>query len=300
MMMNFKTILDGAKVVGKWAVKHAPQLLTIAGVGAMAGATVHAVVESPKAKEELDAIENDPELTHKEYISAKAKTIFKHYWPTALLTIGGAGMIFGGHHINVKRLGVATALLSTRTEELKKLEQKVLEHDGEKTLEKYKDEITNEEVKREAKKQGITDLSTVYNTGKGTTLCFDPIGKRFFLSDLEFIRQMRDEMNNDISEQMQKMKEAVMSLNDWYGYIELPPLNGRVNGHKMGPDIGKDLGWRNRTMQLRFTSGMLENDQTYVVVGFTDNGAPKIDPNICDDYGSHYEDDETDMPWRGQ
>lgn len=297
-MLNFKTIIGGVKVVGKWAAKNMPTILTVVGVGMMAGATVEAIKTTPEAKEALDEIENDPELTHKQYFFKKTKTIAKYYWKTATLDILGGVAIFGGNHINLRRLATATALLSTKTDELKKLEEKVLEKDGAKKLQKYKDEIIQEDVKKAAGDQ--FDISTVYNTGKGNTLCFDPIGQRFFLSDLEYIRQMRDEFNNAQAEQMQRGKEAVASLNDWYGYIELPPLDGRFNGKRMGPNLGKDLGWRNRMMQLKFTAGLLDNDQTFNVIGFTDNGGPKWDLDISDDYGSDYTDDSTDMPFRGR
>lgn len=296
-MINFKTITDGVKVVGKWAARNMPTILTVIGVGMMTGATVDAIKEAPVAKEELDILEEE-ELTHKEYFAKKTKIIVKHYWKVAVLDILGGVSIFGGNHINLRRIATATALLSTKTDELKKLEEKVLEKDGKKKLQKYKDEIIQEKVKNAA--GDSFDISTVYNTGKGTALCFDSIGQRFFLSDLEYIRQMRDEFNSALAEQMQRHKEAVMSLNDWYGYIGLPPLDGRFNGKRMGPDLGKDLGWRNRLMQLKFTAGMLDNDQTYSVIGFTDAGGPKWDLDISDDYGSDYTDDETDTPWRGR
>ena len=296
-MLNFKTIIGGVKVVGKWAAKNMPTILTVVGVGMMAGATVEAIKEAPLAKEELDILDTE-ELTHKEYFVKKTKIIAKHYWKVAALDILGGVSIFGGNHMNLRRLATATALLSTKTDELKKLEQKILEKDGEKKLQKYKDEIIQEDAKKAA--GDYFDISTVYNTGKGNTLCFDSIGQRFFLSDLEYIRQMRDEFNNAQGEQMQRHKEAVASLNDWYGYIGLPPLDGKFNGKRMGPNLGKDLGWRNRLMQLKFTAGMLENDQTYSVIGFTEKGGPRWDLDISDDYGSDYTDDETDTPWRGR
>lgn len=296
-MINFKTITDGVKVVGKWAARNMPTILTVIGVGMMTGATVDAIKEAPVAKEELDILEEE-ELTHKEYFVKKTKIIAKHYWKVAALDILGGVAIFGGNHINLRRIATATALLSTKTDELKKLEQKVLEKDGAKKLQKYKDEIIQDDAKKAA--GDCFDISTVYNTGKGNTLCFDPIGQRFFLSDLEYIRQMRDEFNNAQMEEKQRGKEAVASLNDWYEYIELPPLDGRFNGKRMGPNLGKDLGWRNRPVQLKFTAGILPNDQTFTVIGFTDRGGPKWDLDISDDYGSDYTDDETDMPWRGR
>lgn len=298
-MIQWKMITEGAKVVKKVAIRYAPQILTGIGIGCMAGATVHAIKVSPKAKEELDEIDNE-ELTHGEFFKKKAGTWIRYYWPEVLMVFGGAGLIIGGQHISLKRLSAATIALSMEREKVQKLTDKVAEKFGDKKLAEIQDEIAQDDVKREVVKQGITDFNTVYNTGRGHMLCFDPIGRRFFLSDLEYIRKMSMEFNKDIAEQMAKQYEAVMSLNDWYDYIDIPPLDGKVDGKTVGPNIGKDMGWRNRLMKLKITSGMLENDQTYFVIGFTDGGMPTIDENIMDDYLMNSADDSTDMPWRGR
>lgn len=295
MVFSWKMVMDGAKIAKKYAVKYAPQILTGIGIGLMAGATVHAIATAPKAKAALDKIEDDPDLNHKQYILKKTRTLAAFYWPELLMTFGGAGLIIGGQHISLKRLGMATAIISTQREEIKDLKDKVAEKFGNKKLTEIEDEITKDKV------SSILNSSEVYNTGKGTTLFCDAIGQRLFYHDLERIRQERDAANHDISEQQQHGHEAVMSLNDWYSdYLGLPPLDGRIDGKKMGPNIGKDMGWRNRLVQLRFTSILLPNDQTCMVLGYTDNGGPQWDMNISDDYGLNYEDDETDMRWRGQ
>jgi len=302
--INPGTVKQAWKVSKKYVIKNAPKILTIIGVAAMGASTVHAIAVSPKAKAEVDEIEQDEDLTHKEYLKKKTLTYLKYYWPEFILVFGGGACVFGAQHINAKRITAISAALATQTDKLEKLQNVIKSEDGEKKLEKYQDKVAQEDVKAHA--QGL-DMSTVYNTGKGNTLMFDPIGKRFFLSDLEFIKREAEEFAMEIARQMQHGEEAVQSLNDWYETIHLPPLDGQieVGGRdiQVGPNIGKDLGWRNRMMRLQITSGMLENDQTYFVIGFKDGFEPKLDPNICDDYGSSYSsrygDDETDMPWRG-
>lgn len=299
-MISWQLITQGYKVTKKMAIKYAPQILTGVGIFCMGAATVKAIKTAPKAKEAIDKIEADDSLTHKEYVKKKTLALMKFYWPEFLMTFGGAGLIIGGQHISIKRLGIATAIISSRNEEIKDLKDKIAEKYGDKELGKIQDSIAQDKAKK-ALNDIPTDLSTVYNTGHGTTLFYDIIGKRSFLSDLEYIRKMRDQFNKEIAEQMQRGDEAVMSLNDWYDYNGLPQLDGRAeNGKKVGPNIGKDLGWRNRLMELKFTSDMLSNGQTYFVMGFTDNGGPKWDLDITDDYGSRYSDDETDMPSRGR
>lgn len=300
-MISLSTIKSGIRVVKKLAIHYAPQILTGVGIGMMAGATVHAAKVAPKAKEEIDEINNDPTIQRPGV--EKSLTYLKYFWLTMVLTGAGAGLIIGGQHVSLRRLSMATAALSMEKDKIKKLEDKIAEKFGEKKLLETKDEIIQDEVKQEVQKNDGFNSAAVYNTGKGTMLCYDICGKRLFWSDLEYIRRMRDMFNNDITRQMQRGNMAVMSLNDWYDYIELPQLDGKMDDSSkiFGPNFGKDYGWRNRTMELRITSGMLENDQTYFAIGFTEEGAPRLDENITDDYGCPFsEDDETDMKWRGR
>ena len=299
-MLSLKTLQQGWKVSKKFIIKNAPKILTIVGVTAMAGATVHAIVVSPKAKTEVTKIENDPDISHKEYVKKKTLTYLKFYWPEFLMVFGGGACIFGAQHMNAKRIAAISTVLATQTDKLEKLENAIKSEDGEKKLEKYKDKVAQTDAEEHA--HGL-DMSTVYNTGKGNMLCYDPIGKRFFLSDLEFIKREAEEFAMEQARLMQHGEEAVQSLNDWFEVLHLPGLDGQIDaGNRyisVGPNIGKDFGWRNRMMRLQITSGMLENDQTYFVIGFKDGFEPKLDPDICDSYGSTYSgDDETDMRWR--
>lgn len=300
-MISINAIHTGLRVAKKMAIRYLPQLLTGGGICLMAAATAHAVKTSPEAAKEVEEINQDPTIQRP--VVEKTLVYAKHYWPTLLMTFGGAGMIIGGQHVSLKRFGLAMTALSMEKDKRQKLEEKIAEKFGPKKLLEAKDEILQDEVRKEVSSKPF-NLSAVYNTGRGTTLCYDPIGKRFYLSDLDYIRKMWGLFNMDIAEHMKRGNNAVMSLNDWYDYIDLPKLDGRIGKEgkeRVGPNIGKDFGWRNRLMDLQFTAGALDNGQTYSVIGFTESGGPKADLDISDDYGSPYSgDDETDMPWRGR
>lgn len=298
--INPGTIKQAYVVSRQYIIRNAPKILTITGVAMFTGAVAYTAIAAPKAKAKADEIEQDESLTHKEYIKKKTLNYLSIYWPTFLMVFGGGACVFGAQHVNAKRIAAISTVLATQTDKLEKLENVIKTEDGEKQLQKYKDKVAQEDVKAHA--QGL-DMSTVYNTGKGNMLCFEPIGQRFFWSDLEFIKREAEEFAMEQARLMQHGEEAVHSLNDWYEAINLKPLDGKIEiGNRdipMGPNIGKDFGWRNRMMRLQITSGMLENDQTYFVIGFKDGFEPKLDPDICDSYGSTYSgDDETDMRWR--
>ena len=61
-MISLSTFNTGLRVVKKLAIRYAPQLLTGLGIGMMAGATIHAAKVAPKAKEEIDEINDDPTI----------------------------------------------------------------------------------------------------------------------------------------------------------------------------------------------------------------------------------------------
>lgn len=294
MKINLKTLKEGGEIILRFVVDKSPTILTTLGVLAMAAGTAKAIVEAPKAKEELEEVESDPELSHKDYILKKSRVILYHYWATAALTLGGAGIIFWGHKISLGRTAAALAAYQMSKDDLKKLEDKIVETDGEKKLNKMKNSILKDEVGA-----GPNDISMVYNTGHGNTLFYDPIGRRFFISDIEFIRQQASVFNMELAKQIKISKKAVMSLNDWYEFIDLEPLDGEIDGKKVCSNIGKDMGWRNRLVDLKFTSLLLSNNEHCTVMGYSKNGGPEWDMNIADDYyADELEEDSTDMPWR--
>ena len=294
MKINLKTLKEGGEIILRFVVDKSPTILTTLGVLAMAAGTAKAIVEAPKAKEELEDVESDPELSHKDYILKKSRVILYHYWATAALTLGGAGIIFWGHKISLGRTAAALAAYQMSKDDLKKLEDKIVETDGEKKLNKYKDAITKDEVGT-----GPSDISTVYNTGHGNTLFYDPIGRRFFISDIEYIRQQAAVFNMELAKQIKISKKAVMSLNDWYDFIDLEELDGTIDGNKVCANIGKDMGWRNRLIDLKFTSILLSNNEHCTVMGYSKNGGPEWDMNISDDYyADDLEEDSSDMNWR--
>ena len=294
MKINLKTLKEGGEIIFNFVVKNSPTILTTIGVIAMAAGTVKAIVEAPKAKEELEDIESDPDLTHKDYIKAKSKVLLYHYWSTAALTVGGAGVIFWGHKISLARTAAALAAYQMSKDDLKKLEDKIIETDGEKKLNKYKDAIMKDEINA-----APLNLLTVENTGHGNMLFYEPIGKRYFISDIEFIRQMCVQANDELKEQRFNGRKRVISLNRWFEYIDLSPLDGtQPDDKKVAPDIGKDLGWRNREIRLKFTSFVMPNNEHCTVLGYLRGGEPTWDTDIDDEY---YDlEDSSDYSSRGK
>ena len=269
--MNYLVAAKNALKHGtKFIVKNSPTILTIFGVGMMGGATVKAILETPAAAEELAELEEDTELTHKEYLQKKLRVIFYHYWMTAALALGGAGMIFWGHHITLGQTAAAIAAYNMKSDELQKLEKKIADTDGQKHLDKLHEELV---------KDRIVDgpNGEVYDTGKGKMLCYEVISGRYFYSDVEKIRKACNDMNAWMNESLQFGEEMDVSLNEWYDYLGLERTK-----------IGNKLGWHNHNIELNFTSVLTVDNEPCLAIGYKnaptwDFDMPISERGICSD-----------------
>ena len=269
--MNYLVAAKNALKHGtKFIVKNSPTILTIFGVGMMGGATVKAILETPAAVEELAELEEDTELTHKEYLKKKLRVIFYHYWMTAALAFGGAGLIFWGHHITLGQTAAAIAAYNMKSDELQKLEKKIADTDGQKHLDKLHEELV---------KDRIVDgpNGEVYDTGKGKMLCYEVISGRYFYSDVEKIRKACNDMNAWMNESLQFGEETDVSLNEWYDYLGLERTK-----------IGNKLGWHNHNIDLNFTSVLTIDNEPCLAIGYKnaptwDFDMPISERGICSD-----------------
>lgn len=224
MAFNMTTLKTGLKVVQSYISKNSPTICIALGTALMAGGTVKAIVESPKAKEKLDILEDDDELSHREYLKEKAQVILYHYWATAGMTLGGAALIFWGHKISLGRTAAALAAYQMSKDDLKKLEDKIVELDGEKHLEKAKDEIARDRVLNDSQ-----DDEKVKHIGDGDILFIDGITGQKFRSSFDKI----DRAVNALNAEIHSDPELTASLNTWLDLI------GCENSK-----VGDKLGWR--------------------------------------------------------
>lgn len=259
-------IKNTARTGIKYITKYSPTILTILGVGMMGSATIQAIIEAPKAKDELDILERNESLTHKEYAKEKRHIIFNHYWPTTVLVIGGAGMIFWGHRITLAQTAAAITAYNLKADELEKWKKKIAELDGDKRIGKLEEDILRDEVK-----DGPTDEGAVINTGHGKMLCYEVTSGRYFYSDIEKIRKANNDINDWINDSKQYGEEIDVSLNEWFDYLGLERTK-----------TGNKLGWHNQLIRLNFTSLLTVNGVPCLCVGYKDPPVWEFDMRISD------------------
>lgn len=257
MKISMSAIKEGAKIVGKFASKHSPTIYVAVGVGLMVGAVVKTIVEAPKAKEELDDLEEtvnfESDIEVNSYVKEKVMIVVRHYWPTTVMTIGGAAMIFWGHKVSLGRTAAALAAYQMSKDDLKRLENKIVEMDGEKHLEKAKDEINHERVMS-------TDFGdeNVIRTGKGDILFMDAITGQKFRSSFDAI----DRAVNALNAEIHSDPELTASLNTWLDLIGCDDSK-----------VGDKLGWRfdkmGQNVEIKYRCVNKPNEEVVHVIEYT-------------------------------
>lgn len=215
--------------------KHSPEILTGLGIAGMITTTVLAVKATPKAleliedkKEELDLHPTD-NLTPVETV----KATWKCYIPAAITGVTSMACLIGASSVNAKRNAALMTAYNLSATALTEYKEKVLETVGEKKEQIIRNKVAEERINKEPVNQ-----SAIIVSGNGNTRCFDTITKRRFISDIETIKRVVNELNRRMIN-----GEDYISLNEFYYELGLTD----------GSSIGDELGWN-------VTSGLIELD----------------------------------------
>lgn len=246
--MNLKPVSRTFRSLGRAAKRNAPVIsLVIAGVS-FVGATISAIKATSVSVRQIDKAteEKGEKLSAKEIIKACGK----NYIPTALATATGVtALVIGGRGYHTRYKSVAALLAATETSK-KQLEEVVLEKFGEKKFEEVQNEV--------AKKQLETDpvsKSSVYSTGKGTTLCKDSLSGRYFRCDIEQIKRGLNAFNERL------LKCECLDYNELFYCID--PRMEEIS-------FGGDVGWniRDGLLTLHYTTQLADTGEPCLVISY--------------------------------
>ena len=222
--MNKQAISKFTRDMRMTLSKHSPGILIGLGIAGMITTTVLAVKATPRAlrlmeekKYELDA----ETLTPVEVV----KATWKCYVPAAVTGAASIACLIGSNSVNTKRnAALATAYKLSETA-FTEYRDKVVDTIGEKKDRMIRDKISEDQINSTP-----VAKSDVIVTGKGKTLCFDPLSSRYFYSDLEKIYRAANKLNYEIN--TAPFHNDGVTLNDFYNEIGLP-----------GTMTGDSLGW---------------------------------------------------------
>jgi hypothetical protein len=230
--------------------KHSPEILTGIGIAGMVTTTVLAVKATPKAMRLIEEYEEDI-LTEDEKIKPidVVKLTWKCYIPAAITGTASVACLIGASSVNARRnTALATAYKLSETA-LSEYREKVVETIGEKKEKEVRDAVAKEKIEKSPVQQ-----QTVIFTGRGDTLCYDPLSDRYFKSDIEKIRKAANDLNNRMFDEMD------ISLNEFYSEIGLKEIG-----------IGSDVGWNINNgdkIDLYFSAQLADDDTPCLVIEF--------------------------------
>lgn len=246
--MNKPNVAKLFKDVQTVLSKHSPELLTGIGIAGMITTTVLAVRATPKA---LKLVENKqeelyPDSTEKLTPVEVVKTTWRCYIPAAVTGVTSVACLIGASSVNARRNAALATAYNLSATALTEYKEKVVETIGEKKEQVIRDKIAEERLKNEP-----VNNSSIIVSGNGTTRCFDTITKRRFISDIETLRRIENELNKRMIN-----GEDYISLNEFYYEVGMD-----------GSSIGDDLGWNVCTglINLDF-SAQLDNDGVPCIV----------------------------------
>ena len=224
--MNTRALTKFTRDVRLTLSRHSPEILIGIGIAGMITTTVLAVKATPKALQLMEMKKDELEvdvLTPVETV----KATWKCYVPAAITGAVSIACLVGSHSVNARRnAALATAYKLSETA-FSEYRDKVTETIGEKKERTVRDKISEEQVKNNP-----VNKTEVIVTGKGSTLCFEPLSSRYFYSDLEKIKRAENKLNKDI---ITDAFDDGVTLNQFYEEIGLP-----------GTMTGDGLGWNLR------------------------------------------------------
>ncbi len=229
---------------------HSPEILTGLGIAGMITTTVLAVKATPKALdlisdaeyEKYDDEGNREPLTKIEVV----KAAWKPYVPAAITCATSVACLIGAGSVNAKRNAALATAYNLASNALTEFKDATLETVGEKKEQIVRNKVAEERVKKEP-----VNPSAIIVSGNGNTRCFDTITKRRFISDIEAIKKIVNELNRRMVN-----GEDYISLNEFYYELGLD-----------GVSVGDELGWNvtRGLIDVEF-SAQLDTDGTPCVV----------------------------------
>ena len=214
-MLNI--IQTGLNSVKKVVVMNLPGILTGMAVGGVVITGVVSFEAGMKCKEVMD--ENCiTEENWKEEIKTLVPLVIKP------VVIGGItiGCMIGSTTWSQRQQAAFASVCALNKESFKELDEKIREEYGDKKADKLHTSISEDRIKNNPPEEGKVILS-----GKGEYLCYEPLTARYFRADIEYVRSMINQLNEEIN------GGAFISVNDY-----CDRLFGAADAC-----LGWDLGW---------------------------------------------------------
>lgn len=208
MKINFKAIPEAMKVIGKALERNKSTILVGAGLVGWIGTAVLVGKAAPKAKtaEAQAEREKGEELTTVE----KVKATWQYYIPATATGVVSSAAIVYAHKLDLTKVASLMSTYQLTKGELKQLKDKIVEKDGEEKLKEYQKETHEDRLKK-------VDKEHILDTGKGTTIFYEPLTGTLFYSDIWYVEKALIRMVEQCTR-----NDGMCSLDELLDDLDLP------------------------------------------------------------------------------
>lgn len=208
MKINFKAIPEAMKVIGKALERNKSTILVGAGLAGWIGTAVLVGKAAPKAKtaEAQAEREKGEELTAVE----KVKATWQYYIPATAAGVASSAAIVYAHKLDLTKVASLMSTYQLTKGEFKQLKDKIVEKDGEEKLKEYQKETHEDSLKK-------VDKEHILDTGKGTTIFYEPLTGTLFYSDIWHVEKALIRMVEQCTR-----NDGMCSLDELLDDLDLP------------------------------------------------------------------------------
>lgn len=241
---------EGVQTFGR---KYGPNIAIGGGIAGLCFSIYTAATETPKYLEAIEEEKRKIDISGGEKLPPMTivKTCWKCYAPTIIMSSLSVACILAGTSANYRRSTALAAAYKLSETALSEYKDAVVETIGEK-----KEKVVREKVAEKQLEKNPESKSNVFVTGRGETLCYDPLSGRYFKSDVEQLRKIENDLNYRLIHHM------YVSLNEVYVMLGLDTN-----------ELGAALGWnidRCGYIKIDFDAKLTDKNEPCLVVDFSD------------------------------
>lgn len=245
--MNKPNVSKFFKDIQNGVSKHSPEILTGFGIAGMLTTVVLAVKATPKALEKIEDKKAELCSNHLTPIET-VQAAWKPYVPAAITGTAATICLIGANSVQARRNAALATAYQISTQALADYKEKVVETIGEKKEKTVRDKVAQKKVD-----DAPVANASVYETGKGETLHYDPQFANYFRCNVNAI----DKAVNTLNDRMLSGQTEYISVNDFYDELG-------VKRFGMGDELGWNLG----------RDGLIRIDHSHAII--TENGEPCV------------------------
>lgn len=236
--MNLRRFVSN---VEKQIADNSPVILTAFGVAGVATTAYLTGKATIKAQRILDR-EIQPDRTFK----TDFELVWKLYIPPVLSGVLTCGAIIFANRIGTRRAAAMASAFAISERAFDEYKEKVVDQIGKNKAQKIHDEVMQDRVTKNPPNEGNIIVSG------GEVLCKDAWSGRYFMADMETIKQAQNAINYQVN------NHGNASLTDFYNWLGLEPTKESDN-----------VGWNgDKLMEVMFTSAIADNQKPVLVMDF--------------------------------